>query len=262
MHFGRFAPEIERAEELALIKFLRTNEKRIEHLYLLGDVFDQYIEYPNLVPKGFTRFQALLAEWTDRGCPVTYLTGNHDPWHIDYFREELGVRVSFKPITEPLYGKNFYLQHGDGIASRFPFNAWIKRVLQHPVPVGLYRTLLPGDIGYRLARWVNRRIHTDVISKEVVAALRNHARYLLGKERHDIVLMGHSHMPEHAEWPEGTYINTGSWRLSRTFACFSTDGIRLMKWDEVALAAHALPIASDIAPEKHRGEDRLTETSG
>lgn len=258
MHFGRFAPDLEKAEEQALIKCLRAYEAHVEHLYLLGDVFDQYIEYPNLVPKGFTRFQALLAEWTDHGRPVTYLTGNHDPWHIDYFREELGVRVCFKPIAEPLYGKNVYLLHGDGIASRFPLNAWIKQALQHPFPVYLYRTLLPGDTGYRLARWVNRRIHTDVISKEVVTALRNYARNLLAENKHDLILMGHSHMPECASWPDGTYVNTGSWRLSRTFACLDTNGIKLLKWDDASGTATPLPEDS----EKRLPEDRLTETSG
>ena len=46
------------------------------------------------------RFQALLAEWTDRGVGITYLVGNHDPWHRDYFTRELGVRVVFDHLVE------------------------------------------------------------------------------------------------------------------------------------------------------------------
>ena len=247
MHFGREATAAERLHENALIDCLRSYESKIEHLFLLGDVFDQYIEYKHLVPKGFIRFQALLASWTDRGIPVTYVTGNHDPWHQNYFTEEMGVRLAFEAFAEPLYGKNVYLNHGDGIASRFPLYRWIKHMLLHPVPVNLYRALLPGDSGFRLARWVNRRIHTDVINDEVVRQLRTYALALLEEDSYDVVVMGHSHCAEHIERPFGTYLNTGCWRLHRTYACMQENAVQLFQWDDALASARpfeleALPI--------------------
>lgn len=231
MHFGRGDLATERTHESALLSCLRHYEDQIEHLFLLGDVYDQYIEYPNLIPKGIARFQGFLAEWTDKGRPVTYLTGNHDPWHIDYYKRELGVNVIFDSFSEPLNGKHVYLNHGDIIASRFPLNTLLKRMLKHPLPVFLYRSLLPGDAGYKLARWVNRRIHSDVIDEEVVVQLRKHAASLLSQQ-YDLVVMGHSHHAELSQHGKGFYINTGCWRLHRTFAYMKDDALALCEWND------------------------------
>ena len=231
MHFGRGNRATERAEELSLISLLHSVEAEIEHLFLLGDVFDEYIEYRHLVPKGLVRFMGLLARWTDKGIPVTYLKGNHDPWHIDYFNQELGVRVHDGPLIEPLLGKHVYMHHGDVVGSRIPFYSVLKRLLRHPFPVGIYRTLLPGDVGFRLARWVNGRLHTEAINMPVVEQLREYAKKILAGPSCNVVLMGHSHYPDRYDGPEGTYINTGSWRFNRTFVSFSSEGLHLKQWD-------------------------------
>lgn len=256
MHFGRADLATEKMHEASLIACLRHFEDQIDHLFLVGDVFDQYIEYPNLVPKGFVRFQALLAAWTDAGRPVTYLIGNHDPWHIDYFQQELGVKVVYDSFSEPLYGRNVYLNHGDIVASRFPLNRFIKRALQHPVPVSLYRLLFPADMGFRLARWVNQRIHTDVINEDVVTQLRNHAKAVIKDNQVDLVVMGHSHRAElNAELNPvdgGLYVNTGCWRLHRTFATMENDRVTLYEWDDSNLR----PI-----PTREARFTRQTETS-
>ena len=243
MHFGRGDLATEKAHEAALISCLRHFESQIDHLFLLGDVFDQYIEYANLVPKGVARFQGLLAEWTDKGMPVTYLVGNHDPWHIDYFKNELGVNVLPASFSEPLNGKHVYLNHGDIVASRFPLGRLLKRALQHPIPVFLYRSLLPADAGFRLARRVNRYIHSDVINETVVLKLREHAASLLSENRHDpcdLVVMGHSHHAELTPLGDGVYLNTGCWRLHRSFAAMIGDEVRLFRWNDSTTTATTL----------------------
>ena len=231
MHFGRGNRATERTEELSLMSLLHAAEAEIEHLFLLGDVFDEYIEYRHLVPKGLARFMGLLARWTDNGIPITYLKGNHDPWHIDYFEQELGVRVLDGPLIEPLRDNYVYMHHGDVVGSRIPFYATLKRLLRHPFPVRLYRTLLPGDAGFRLARWVNGRLHTETVNMAVVEQLRAYAKNVLTAPSCDVVLMGHSHFPDRYDGPEGTYINTGSWRFNRTFVSLSSDGLHLKQWD-------------------------------
>lgn len=231
MHFGRSDEASERASEAALIACLCAHEDAAERLYLLGDVFDEYIEYPSLVPKGFVRFQALLAEWTDRGVPVTYLVGNHDLWHRDYFERELGVRVVFNHLVEPLYDHNVYMAHGDGIDPTSRLYNRLRPWLCHPVPVWLYTTLLPGDSGFRLARWVNRRFGEEKIEPARIEGLRDHARHVLAGQPVDVVVMGHSHHPEYYVWPEGRYLNLGGWCLTRTFGRLDDEGLRLLHWN-------------------------------
>src|SRR5690606_29346357 len=97
------------------------------------------------------------------------------PWHRDYFEQELGVRVVFDDLLETIEGRRVYLAHGDGAGSS-PRYRLLKPWLRHPVPVWLYRTFLPGDAGFRLARYVNRTFGHQRIVPEHVEALREYAR--------------------------------------------------------------------------------------
>ncbi len=230
IHFGQSDPAAERAKEADLIACLRAHEAEVERLYLVGDVFDEYIEYRTLVPKGCVRFLGLLAAWADRGVAITYLVGNHDPWHRDYFARELGVRVVFDPIVERLQERTVYLAHGDGPGSSRAYRL-LKPVLRHPAPVWLYRTLLPADSGLRLARWYNRRFGNEDMAEPAADALRRHARRVLAETPADAVVMGHSHLPERRDWPEGCYLNTGSWHESRTFGRLYKSELQLLRWN-------------------------------
>nr|WP_260157037.1 UDP-2,3-diacylglucosamine diphosphatase [Salinibacter ruber] len=232
MHFGRGARSAERTKEAALVECLKAHASDIDHLYLLGDVFDGYIEYRHLVPKGFVRFQGLLARWTDRGIPVTYLLGNHDPWHQDHFSEELGVTLIPDSIEATHFGRRLHLAHGDGLAATDPPRSWVRALLRHPVPVRLYRSLLPADIGLGLARWVSRRLHDpDETDAATPARLRTQAHRLLRHEALDGVVLGHGHEPALDRGPDGVYLNTGNWYERRTFARLDEAGLRLQHWN-------------------------------
>ncbi len=237
IHLGRLEPAQNREVERTLLRFLRAHEGQISRLILLGDVFDEYIEYRRLIPKGFPRFQALLADWTESGIRVTYLVGNHDPWHLDYFRQELGVEVVEGPLLEPLPGARVYMNHGDGIDPASRVYTRLKPWLRHPAPVWLYRTLLPGDAGMAAAHWVNRRFGENEVKESTVEALRRFARSTLASGAADCVVMGHSHRPERILYPEGLYVNTGCWYESQTFGRLDENGLTLRRWDGSASAA-------------------------
>jgi len=231
VHIGRGPRATERRKEAALIDCLEAHYGEAEHLYLLGDIFDGYIEYDHLVPKEAVRFRALLAQWTDDDIPVTYLTGNHDSWHNNYFCEELGVHLVRNPLRVEHDGIQLCLRHGDGKASRHGLYRWIRPVLRHPKSAWLYRSLLPADLGVGLARWISRRLHEDGPDPDVVDALRAHAqRYLRTNGTHAIV-MGHSHVPSLHAWSAGVYLNTGNWYEERTFGRLDGDGMHLARWN-------------------------------
>jgi UDP-2,3-diacylglucosamine hydrolase len=114
-HLGSRAVKHSRTQERRLVNFLDSIKTKAEAVYLLGDMFDFWFEYHNVVPKGFTRFLGKLSELTDLGVEVHYFTGNHDIWCNDYFQQECGVILHREPLTTELYGKVFYLAHGDGL---------------------------------------------------------------------------------------------------------------------------------------------------
>lgn len=231
MHFGRGIASAERDKENALISCLEAHEDCVDHLYLVGDVFDGYLEYRHLVPKGFVRFQALLARWTDQGIPVTYLLGNHDPWHRDYFSTELGVRLVSETLDTTHNDVHLHLAHGDAQASTHRLFRWIRPVLRHPTALRLYQACLPADLGLGLARRVSDMLHDDTPDPSVIEGLQEHARTRLHRDETDVVVMGHSHHPALRAWPEGVYVNTGNWYEKRTFARLTKDDISLVRWN-------------------------------
>ena len=86
-HLGIGAREEERAKERRLLEFLTFLQTDANQLFIVGDLFDTWIEYRTVIPKGFHRTLAKLGELTERGIAVHYLAGNHDYWMRDYFSD-------------------------------------------------------------------------------------------------------------------------------------------------------------------------------
>lgn len=115
-HLGSKAIESRRTQERRLVYFLDSIKHKAAAVYMLGDMFDFWYEYRTVVPKGYTRFLGKISELTDMGVEVHYFTGNHDIWAFSYLAEECGVKLHHSSAeTVEIYGKLFYLAHGDGI---------------------------------------------------------------------------------------------------------------------------------------------------
>ena len=114
-HLGSRAIEHGRTQERRLVNFLDSIKHKASAVYLLGDMFDFWYEFKTVVPKGYTRFLGKLSELTDIGVEVHFFTGNHDIWCGDYLTRECGVIMHREPLTTEIYGKEFYLAHGDGL---------------------------------------------------------------------------------------------------------------------------------------------------
>ncbi|MCR5312040.1 MAG: UDP-2,3-diacylglucosamine diphosphatase [Bacteroidaceae bacterium] len=146
-HLGSRAIKHQRTQERRLVNFLDKIKHKAEAIYMLGDMFDFWFEYKEVVPRGFTRFLGKISELTDMGVDVHYFTGNHDQWMDDYLVKECGVILHREPCTVEICGKEFYLAHGDGLDYRdhnwktqFMFSCFKSRILKkivkhiHPDP--------------------------------------------------------------------------------------------------------------------------------
>lgn len=109
--------------ELRFVAFLRSIPKeRTDALYMLGDIWDFWYEYHDVVPKGYVRVFSALIDLMDAGVKVYFFQGNHDIWCFHYF-EELGIKILQQPYVVDIYGKKFCLGHGDGLG---PGHNWYK----------------------------------------------------------------------------------------------------------------------------------------
>ena len=112
-----------KAREKAFASFLYNLPAETSEVFLLGDIFDFWYEYKNVIPRRFTRTLGALASLCDRGVKVHFLNGNHDIWTYSYFQQEIGVVFHKQPLTVELEGQRFCLGHGDLLWVQMSFRA-------------------------------------------------------------------------------------------------------------------------------------------
>lgn len=142
-HLGSWAIDHKRQQERRLVRFLDNIKDKASAVYLLGDMFDFWYEWRYAVPKGYTRFLGKISELTDMGVEVHYFTGNHDIWMYSYLERECGVIMHRQPLTTEIYGKVFYMAHGDGLGDNDPKFHFIRAMFHNRTCQRLFSTLHP-----------------------------------------------------------------------------------------------------------------------
>lgn len=229
-HFGLPNHAKSLVREKKFIAWLDEVKQDAEAIFLLGDLFDLWMEYKTVVPKGFVRVLGKLAEISDSGIPIHFFVGNHDLWMRDYFQKELNIPVYTKPTEFTFNNKNFLIGHGDGLGPGDKGYKLMKKVFTNSISRWLYRWLHP-DLGIALAQ--NLSLKNKLISgEEDVKFLGEENEWLvqyckrkLETKHYDFFLFGHRHLPMDITINKSKYINTGDWISFFTYAVF--DGINL-----------------------------------
>lgn len=209
-------------------------------IFLVGDIFDTWFEYRNVVPRGYTRFLGKLAEITDSGIQVEAFTGNHDLWMRNYFEQELNIPVHHEPIRRTYNHKSFFIGHGDGLGPGDHGYKFLKSVLRSPVSQWIYRRVHP-DTGVGLASWFSQlgSKHADMAVKEFRGAdkewLVQFCLETLQTEKIDYFIFGHRHLAlEYALPGDSLYINLGDWIVFNSYAEFNSDSLKLKYFEKSA----------------------------
>jgi UDP-2,3-diacylglucosamine hydrolase len=214
------------AREKRICAWLDEIKHNAAQIYLVGDLFDVWFEYKNVVPKGYTRFLGKLAELSDEGIHIEAFTGNHDLWMRGYFEDELNIPVHHNAITREFNGKKFLIAHGDGLGPGDLGYKMLKKVLRSPVSQWLYRRLHP-DTGVGMAGWFSKLgpKHADKEEEKFLGPdkewLVQFAYDTLRKEHIDYFIFGHRHIAvEYALQENSKYINLGDWIRYDSYAEF------------------------------------------
>ena len=202
-------------------------------LYLVGDLFDTWFEYKNVVPKGHSRFMGKLAELADSGLQIEAFTGNHDIWMMGYFKEELNIPVHYEPITREFNGKKLFIGHGDGLGPGDHGYKFLKKVLSSSVLQWMYRRVHP-DTGVGIASWFSRLgpKHADAPEKKFLGPEKEMlVQFCLEKLNHehfDYFIFGHRHIAIEYPLPQNSlYVNLGDWIRYDSYAVFDGEQLEL-----------------------------------
>ena len=222
--------------ERIFVKWLDQISEDVDALFLLGDLYDFWFEYKEVVPKGFVRVMGKLAEMSDDGIPIHFFVGNHDLWMKDYFQKELGVKVYHQPEIFEFDQKKFLIGHGDGLGPGDKGYKRMKKLFVHPLSKWLFRWFHP-DLGVKLAR------HLSVKNKLISGEEDKHflgknnewlAQYALRKHQQnpcDYYLFGHRHLPMEIQVSDNAfYYNLGDWIEHFTYGKFDHGRFELMQY--------------------------------
>ncbi|MEO1487315.1 MAG: UDP-2,3-diacylglucosamine diphosphatase [Bacteroidota bacterium] len=223
--------------EKVFVSWLDTVKEDAGVIFLLGDLFDFWMEYKTVVPKGFSRTLGKLAELTDSGIPIYYFVGNHDLWMNGYFEEELNIPVFHKPQQFKINDTSFFIGHGDGLGPDDKGFKRMKKVFTNPIAQWLFRWLHP-DLGVRLAQHLS--VNNKIISGEADAKFLGedkewlvlYAKRKLKETHYDHFIFGHRHLPLEIQLNEKSrYTNLGDWITYFTYAIFDGNSLSLEKFD-------------------------------
>ncbi len=213
--------------ERRFVDFLRSLPEETDTLYMLGDIWDFWYEYRDVVPKGYVRVFAALQSLMDRGVKVCFFQGNHDVWTYSYF-EELGMVRLVQPYVTEIGGKRFCLGHGDGLGP-VPFGYRFLRGMFHSRVLQFMFSLLHPWLAFRLGNgWSrnNRLSHDEVY--EFRGADEPLYRFAADFPEHvDYFVFGHYHADVRMTLPSGAgFFVLKDWIGSSPYLCFDGETLK------------------------------------
>lgn len=213
----------EGAREKAFVDFLGRLPADLKGLYLLGDIFDFWIDYRDVVPRGAVRMLAALAE-VARRAEVWFFPGNHDWWVTDYFEKELGVHISQEPYQVfSLDGKRVLMGHGDTLGAHDAKSKLIFHVFRNRTCIALLKTLHPHLVFSLARKWsaasYRRHMrHPYVFQGKESGIYRFVNEYGRTHEPADLYVFGHLHTPARLPVESGgELIILGDWSRGENY---------------------------------------------
>jgi UDP-2,3-diacylglucosamine pyrophosphatase LpxH len=189
-----------------LVGFLEALEA--DRLVLLGDIFHRWWALPGIFPAYLPTVEA-LRRLVRRGVAVEMVLGNHDFAFHPGLARQLGVTVHERLAFEA-DGLSVLACHGDQAVGSRRYRAYHRLLRGRPFDLAL-RVAGPERAWALLGRLAGSPEKTGSCPESLLEAQRAYAREQLALG-FELVVLGHSHVPEEHRWAEGAYLNAGSFR--------------------------------------------------
>ena len=241
LHLGSPYHDDPREAEQLFVRWLHSIEPEAKRLILVGDIFDYWYEYRQVVPRGFTRTIGLLGEMADEGVEIHFFTGNHDIWISDYLPTEIGCTLHREAAVMDLEGHRFFIAHGDEYA---PSRAYaITRAIFHSRVCQFLYGLLPAWLTIPFAqRWArrsrkrglrkSRQLPQPEIGEEYLVRQAEAEALRLGAEAPEFYIFGHRHrLADHPVGDHSRVIILGDWITYHSYAVWDGTSLTLSRYD-------------------------------
>ena len=230
VHLGAGDESTARRTERHFVAWLDMVGKDAEGIFLVGDIFDFWFEYHNVIPKGFVRTFGKLAELTDKGVKITLITGNHDMWAKDYLEKECGVKTFFTPQRITLQGKELFIAHGDNMnIKNMPILRLMNATFRSRIARVLFSWLVHPDLALYFGKWwsgKSRKSHSmESLTDASLGFLIDYAKeYKSENPSTDYIIFGHMHYPHDLTTEALRVLFLGCWESDAAYATLDDNG--------------------------------------
>ena len=197
--------------------------------FFMGDLFDFYFEYPDLIPKSYFDFFEKTKVLKENGITLYFLAGNHDYWVGDHITNDIMDEVYLDDKQVEINGKKFFLTHGDGLLSWDHGYRLLKKVIRSKAFIWLFHWLHP-TIGYRIAEMISRSgkkdTHGEDFNEDVRVELQKVAKEHFDNG-YDFMISGHYHLGEMFLIEKGKLVVLGDWFHRPSYAVFNGEDLEL-----------------------------------
>ena len=202
--------------------------------FFMGDLFDFYFEYPDLIPKSYFDFFEKTKVLKENGITLYFLAGNHDYWVGDHITNDIMDEVYLDDKQIEIKGKKFFLTHGDGLLSWDHGYRLLKKVIRSKAFIWLFHWLHP-TIGYRIAGVISRSgkkdTHGEDFNEDVRVELQKVAKEHFDNG-YDFMISGHYHLGEMFLIEKGKLVVLGDWFHRPSYAVFNGEDLELRHWED------------------------------
>jgi len=214
-HFGAGSSVSQRERVDLFLRWLSEIEKDA-WLYLLGDIFDFWLDYPSYMPKEHLEILYGFRKAQDRGVRIRFVGGNHDVWCADFLGTSLDVEVLPDGAVVEHQGQRFRLFHGDGLLAGDRLYRAFRKMVRNPFLVFLAKSIHP-ELLHRFADALSRqsREHDRDDPQQIVGLIQEYGRKMSHRDV-DHVIVGHIHVPHQQSFDGWTFHCLGDWVAHRT----------------------------------------------
>jgi UDP-2,3-diacylglucosamine hydrolase len=216
--------------------FLRSVGGGLDHLFVVGDLFDFWFSREGVVYPGFRPIIDALTALQRSGVQVHLFEGNHDFFLADYFTRHHGIEVYTEEARFTLGGRTVYIAHGDLVDESDRGYRFLRRLLRSPLFYGLQKRL-PLAMLWKLARRSSDASKTYLAKPQGGLAAKMES-FALAKfsEGIDAVVLGHCHLPVHrtctVDGRQRDFALLGDWLEHRSYLNLEDGRFELRFWGE------------------------------
>lgn len=221
----------------AFVEFVTRAAQNADAVYILGDLFDEWLGDDDDRPPHLDVQQA-LGELTGAGVPVAVVHGNHDFLLGSEFEERTGCRLIPESEIVDVYGTPALLMHGDSLCTRDLDYQSYRRMTRDPRVQQQFLSLpLPARVAKAASlRHQSREISRlkpedimDVAPEAVQQTMREH------RVRH--LVHGHTHRPAihelEVDGEDARRMVLGDWYEVGSVLVWNQESQRLTALDEL-----------------------------